>query len=49
LIPDFGGIGSTSAWLELTEKGTRTARGLDAYSKFVLNNHLDLDYFNMIY
>jgi Plavaka transposase len=48
LIPDFGPIGPTTPWLEIAEGGTKVLRGLDAYDKFVINNHLDLDIFNMI-
>jgi hypothetical protein len=49
LIPDFGAIGSTSPWKELVKRDDYVPRGLDAYDKFVINNHLDLEIYNRIY
>ena len=49
LIPDFGPIGSTSAWREMADKGTKMPHGFDAYEKFVINNHLDPITFDMIW
>jgi len=49
LIPNFGPIGSTSRWAELVKGEAYIPRGLDAYDKFVINNNLDLEYYNMIY
>ena len=49
LILDFGLIGSTSAWREMADKGTKMPHGFDAYEKFVINNHLDPITFDMIW
>jgi hypothetical protein len=43
LIPHFGPIGSTPAPIP------GQPHGLDAFDKFVINNHLDLEIYNMIY
>jgi len=49
LIPDFGGMGSTLPWSELVTGDDYVPHSLDAYDKFVINNHLDADIYNMIY
>jgi len=43
LIPHFSPIGSTPAPIP------GQPRGLDAFDKFVINNYLDLEIYNMIY
>jgi hypothetical protein len=49
LIPNFGAIGSTNPWKELAKGDNPIPRGLDEYDRFVINNHLDLEIYNMIY
>jgi hypothetical protein len=49
LIPDFGTIGSTSPWKELVKGDDYVPRGLDAYDRFAINNHLNLELYNRIY
>jgi hypothetical protein len=43
LIPQFGNIGTTRR----AQRGK--AQGLDVYTKFTINNQVDLDTFNLIY
>lgn len=49
LIPDFDAIGSTSPWKELVKGDDYVSYDLDVYDKFVINNHLDLEFYNRIY
>ena len=49
LISNYEFIGTTIPWMKMQEQGTKVPHGLNAYDKFIINNYLDLDKYNIIY
>ena len=49
LISNYESIETITLWMKMQEQRIKISRELNAYDKFIINNYLNLDKYNIIY